>query len=84
MKKKSRRQFLGDSIGLSVGIGVVKGLDAARSGDSARTPEDKPGSNPLPGTNQLTATGDRWSWASTVLRDTSMGKRLPRDYEPLG
>jgi len=53
VKRRSRREFLGDSIGLSMGISVAKDLQIANSGRSA-----KPVSNPLPGTNQLTATGD--------------------------
>ena len=58
MKRRSRREFLGDSIGLSLGIGVAKNLGASRSADSLATPEDKPVWNPLPGTDPLTATGD--------------------------
>ncbi|HXJ93645.1 MAG TPA: dienelactone hydrolase family protein [Terriglobia bacterium] len=58
MKKTSRRRFLGDSIGVSLGLNVVKGLVPA---DAASPPEangSPAAENPLPGTKPLTATGD--------------------------
>lgn len=58
MKRRNRRQFLGDSIGLSLGIGVAKGLHPDRPPAFIAGPGDQPVSSPLPGTSQLTTTGD--------------------------
>lgn len=58
MKKTSRREFLNDSIALSLGVNVARGLPLADSSSSPRANQSQTPRNPLPGTKALTATGD--------------------------
>ena len=59
VKTTSRRKFLGNSIGLSLGFNMMmKGFDAEGASSSRRGEESQAAPNPLPGTRALTVTSD--------------------------
>ena len=58
MKTTSRRKFLGNSIGLSLGFNMMKGFDAEAACSARGREESHPTLNPLPGTRALTVTTD--------------------------
>jgi len=58
VKRTSRRRFLGNSIGLSLGLGMLKGMKPSGASASRETAGSQAASNPLPGTKPLTVAGD--------------------------
>ncbi|HEV2424877.1 MAG TPA: prolyl oligopeptidase family serine peptidase [Terriglobia bacterium] len=69
MKRTSRRRFLNESLGLSLGLSAVQGLVPAVSPSSARPKESQAPKNPLPGTRALTVTGDLAAQMVEGIRD---------------
>jgi dienelactone hydrolase len=58
VRKTSRRRFLGNSIGLSVGFNMMKGFDGVAAPPSHGSEDSRAAAQTLPDTRPLTITGD--------------------------